>query len=367
MKPVNTLLAVSVMATAMAAATAYADTNIRWQERTHNFGTFNEDLGKVSCRFTGVNEGTDTVFITETRSTCGCTVPKISTNTLAPGDTINVDVTYDADRRPGPFDKKITLVCGDAGREILTISGKVKGSARSLSANYPHKYDHFRLQNPFVGVGNIIKGHMGSAILLGINDQDYTITPVIEDLPKYINAICQPDTAAEGDNFIFSFTIDTSDSQAPFGLSVDSLRLSIKEFPEDIITIPMTYIISEDFSKLSREERRKAPMLTIDGSSIDFGRIDPTSDTPLKRDILLVNPSDTTLLLRRVYTFDKNISVSIPDDKIEPRGSMNLTVEVIPSILKDQDMLNARVNIVSNSPANHQATVRVVGEVIKPE
>lgn len=343
---------------------AMSQTGIRWEERHHNFGTFNEDLGKVTCKFTGINESKDTVYITDTRSTCGCTVPAVSSRNIAPGDTVTVDVTYDPDRRPGPFEKRITLVCADKGQEIFTISGKVKGSVRSLSVSYPVEGPHFRLQNAFVGVGNIVKGHTGSGNIFGINDQDMTITPYVEGLPDYVAAVCYPDSSLEGENFLINFTIDTSSPKAPYGLSVDSIRLGVREFPGETMAIPLSYIVSEDFSAMTREEKAKAPMLVLYESSIDFGRIDTRKGAKrLTRKLTLANAGESPLLIRRIHSFDKAVLIKIPSDKIAPKKSLDVTVEVLPELLRGADMLNARINIVTNSPAGSQESVRVVGEI----
>lgn len=343
---------------------AIAETNIKWADRHHNFGTFNEDLGKVSCTFTGVNEGRDTVYVTATRSTCGCTTPTVNSRTIAPGDTLKVNVTYNAERRPGPFDKRITIVCGDAGQEILTIAGKVKGSASSLSVNFPQQGPHFRLQNAFVGIGNIIKGHTGSGSLFGINDQDFTITPVVEGVPPYVTAICYPDSSQEGENLLVSLTVDTTHPDIPYGLNVDSLQLSIKEFPDDKMTVPLTYIVSEDFSTLTREERAKAPFMGVETQSLDFGRIDLSKTKKLEKKLSVTNGGESPLIIRRVYTYDPSITVKTDKTEIAAGKSATITVTVNPALLKGSDMLNGRVTIISNSPDNPTENVRVVGETV---
>lgn len=341
-----------------------AETNIRWADRHHNFGTFNEDLGNVTCTFTGVNEGNDTVYVTATRSTCGCTTPTVNSRTIAPGDTLKVNVTYNAERRPGPFDKRITIVCGDAGQEILTIAGKVKGSASSLAVNFPQQGPHFRLQNAFVGIGNIIKGHTGSGSLFGINDQDFTITPVIEGVPPYVTTICYPDSSQEGENLLISLTVDTNHPEIPYGLNVDSIKLSIKEFPDDKMTIPLTYIVSEDFSKLTKEERASAPFMGVETRSIDFGRIDLGKTKKLEKKFNVTNSGESPLILRRVYTYDPCITVKTDKNEIAAGKSATITVTVDPARLKGIDMLNGRITLISNSPDNPTENVRVVGETV---
>ncbi|MDE6278374.1 MAG: hypothetical protein K2M05_00210, partial [Paramuribaculum sp.] len=44
---------------------------LKWLETNYNFGSFSEDVGKVTAVFTGVYEQPDTVVVMDLRATCG--------------------------------------------------------------------------------------------------------------------------------------------------------------------------------------------------------------------------------------------------------------------------------------------------------
>ncbi|MDE6093764.1 MAG: DUF1573 domain-containing protein, partial [Muribaculaceae bacterium] len=88
---------------------ATAQSSVTWLETAHNFGAFSENDGKVACTFRFVNNRQTPVIIQSARATCGCTTPKYPTAPIAPGDTAEIQVSYNAIGRPGKFSKKVYI------------------------------------------------------------------------------------------------------------------------------------------------------------------------------------------------------------------------------------------------------------------
>ena len=82
---------------------------ISFLETTHNFGSFSEKLGSVSCVFSFVNTGDAPLIITRATASCGCTRPEFPMQPVAPGDSGQIKVTYNAVGRPGSFEKNISV------------------------------------------------------------------------------------------------------------------------------------------------------------------------------------------------------------------------------------------------------------------
>ena len=58
--------------------------NFKWESDIHDFGAFNEDVGRVTCQFKGVNLGPDTASVIYLNASCGCTTPKASSIKKSP-------------------------------------------------------------------------------------------------------------------------------------------------------------------------------------------------------------------------------------------------------------------------------------------
>ena len=80
---------------------------IKFEELSHNFGTFatSVPIHKTTFRFTNV--GTAPLVINQVVASCGCTIPKYDKRPIAPGQKGTIDVIYNGkDRFPGKFKKE---------------------------------------------------------------------------------------------------------------------------------------------------------------------------------------------------------------------------------------------------------------------
>lgn len=125
----KTLLCLIVcLLTGIGYATAQAKAEIKFDNTTHNFGTFSEENPVVSYTFTFTNVGKAPLVIHQAIASCGCTVPEYTQEPVLPGKTGTVKVTYNGTGRyPGHFRKSITLRT-NAETELLRlyIEGEMK-------------------------------------------------------------------------------------------------------------------------------------------------------------------------------------------------------------------------------------------------
>ena len=126
--------------------------------------------------------------------------------------------------------------------------------------------------------------------------------------------------------------------------------------------LPVVAMVKEDFSKLSDAARAKAPVIRPETDRVDFGRLDRHQSATASRSITLRNAGRSPLLIRRVYSGDKGIEASVSSEKIKAGKTAVLTLNVDPSQLPG-DILNARVQVISNDPSAPVVTIRAVGEL----
>lgn len=123
-------LIITLCTALMAAASFAAGAGIKFDEIVHNFGTFDESKGKVTCEFKFTNTGSAPLVLQEVKASCGCTTPEWTKTPVAPGKTGVVKATYNATGRPGAFNKTIT-VKSNAGETKLTIKGEVSNGKKA--------------------------------------------------------------------------------------------------------------------------------------------------------------------------------------------------------------------------------------------
>ena len=107
----------AVMIAVFAAGTA----EIKFNETSHDFGSFPENAPKVTCKFKFTNTGDGPLVIHQAIASCGCTVPQYPKEPIKPGESGEITVTYNgAGKFPGHFRKSITLRT-NAKQEVVRL------------------------------------------------------------------------------------------------------------------------------------------------------------------------------------------------------------------------------------------------------
>lgn len=101
---------------------------VNFEESVYNFGVIKESDGKVSHVFKFTNLSMSPLTLSNVKASCGCTTPSWSKKPVAPGETGEITVTYNAKNRPGAFNKSITITLTngvDTFTKVVFIKGIV--------------------------------------------------------------------------------------------------------------------------------------------------------------------------------------------------------------------------------------------------
>ena len=106
---------------------------IKFETLNHDFGTFSANDPVVKCVFKFTNVGDAPLIINQAIASCGCTVPTYTKEPVKPGESGQIEVTYNGKGKfPGRFTKNITVRTN--GKETatvrLTISGDMKEESK---------------------------------------------------------------------------------------------------------------------------------------------------------------------------------------------------------------------------------------------
>lgn len=107
---------------------------ITFEEETHQFGELMQG-GDASTVFKFTNTGTEDLIISGARGSCGCTVPKWSTEPVAPGAEGEIAVRYDSNRI-GPISKSVTINSNATNAPVKTIYIKGNISPKPAEPSY---------------------------------------------------------------------------------------------------------------------------------------------------------------------------------------------------------------------------------------
>lgn len=99
---------------------------INFENDIHDFGDIDEGP-KVNYSFAFTNSGTEPLILSNVKASCGCTVPTWPREPIMPGAQGVIEVTYNTERRPGNFNKAITITSNaQTPTKVIYIKGNVK-------------------------------------------------------------------------------------------------------------------------------------------------------------------------------------------------------------------------------------------------
>ena len=127
---------------------------ISFEKEIHDFGTF-EQHGDGNYEFKFTNTGDAPLIISNSKGSCGCTVPVWPKEPIAPGVSNVIKVKYDT-KRIGAFNKSVTITSNAVTNptQVIRIKGK-KGNVFITKqipsyAFLPYNFGHNTIKKVFI-------------------------------------------------------------------------------------------------------------------------------------------------------------------------------------------------------------------------
>ena len=123
---IRRLLLLSLLLVPAIAALA-AGPQIKFDDRSHDFGTIGAEGGPVTHVFHFTNTGDEPLIIISANASCGCTRPEYTTAPVKPGGKGKIKVTFLPSGQPlGEFGKSVRVRTNvSSRRQMLRIAGVI--------------------------------------------------------------------------------------------------------------------------------------------------------------------------------------------------------------------------------------------------
>lgn len=196
-KKKNQVLSMSFFSLMALASVAYAEVekSLRFIPEKVDFGLIKEEDGKVTRKVKAINITQDSTFIISARTSCGCSAAEYPQGIIAPGDTVEVSLTYDPVNRPGKFLKTARFFTGeDRIGNSIKICGTVLPSRENLDKAYPDRAGALRLSTMLINAGEISRKEARPLFIGLYNDSDVPLALEAFSDTDALEAALTPDT-----------------------------------------------------------------------------------------------------------------------------------------------------------------------------
>ena len=98
-----------------------------FETKEYDFGTLEQGI-KKSCDFQLTNKGKTPLHIRTTKTSCGCTIIKLTDKVVLPGQTLPIQIIFDSTGKMGFQNKTVTIITNDPKNPETTL--RIKGEIR---------------------------------------------------------------------------------------------------------------------------------------------------------------------------------------------------------------------------------------------
>lgn len=333
---------------------------IAFEKLQHNFGTFKEELGVQTVDFNFKNDGTAPLILNNVQASCGCTTPEWTREPIAPGAKGLIKVSYDPRNRPGVFNKTIRVSSNAENADVvLTIMGEVSPRARTIEEDYPNEIGPLRAKTNHLAFTTIKENQIRKDSVEIVNNSAQLVQLSFKTPPPHLNAIFRPAKLAPKQKGYIVVTFDATKIKA-YGFVMHRLYLNIDGQDDYRNSIAVSTTLEEDFSKLSADELKSAPVVSYDSESFDFGDI--KTGTKNEHVFTLKNAGKKDLIIRDVKSSCGCTAVS-PSKNVVPSGE-SVPLKVVFDSTGKSGRQNKTITVITNDPKNPTTILRISSNIV---
>ena len=332
---------------------------IEFEKTIHDYGTFKEESDPQTYTFKFRNKGNVPLILNNVQPSCGCTTPEWVNKPIAPGEEGYIKVSFDPKGHPGSFNKSIQVVSNaENSSVVLYIKGVVTPREKTLAEIYPQTVGPLRVKTNHIAFTSQTEKETKTDQLELVNDTEKDVTVGVKETPPHIKVtISEPVIKAHG-KAILTLSYDASKNKM-FGYMLESIYLTIDGSSDYRNRIGVSTTIEEDFSGLTPEERKNAPVAEFDSKDFDFGDIKQGSN--VEHTFTLKNAGKRDLVIRRVTTSCGCTVVTPEKTTIRQNESVPLKVEF--NSVGKMGRQNKVITVITNDPKNPTTNLRIASNI----
>jgi hypothetical protein len=337
---------------------------ISFAKNTHDFGTIKETDGKVSYKFEFVNTGNASLLLTSVNATCGCTTPNWTNTPILAGEKGYVEVIFNPQGYRS-FTKSINVTTnGEPSQVQLLIKGTVEPAQAQANqaANYKYDINGIKFQSLHVGFGEIMREAESTKTIDILNSNTSVAKLEFTGLPAHIKVKSEPTEIAPNTSGKIIITYDAK-LKNDWDYVHDVLFLKVNGASAGNNRINVSAVIKEDFSKMTADEKIKAPVAVFEKETFDFGDIAEAQKVDYA--FKLKNSGKSMLIIRKISASCGCTAVMPQTTTIKPGETVDL--KVVFDAANKKGPQNKSITVITNDPVNSRKVIWVRGNVLEPK
>lgn len=342
---------------------AQINTTVKFKKLLYEFGNIKEENEQAIAIFSFKNISNKPIWISKVETSCGCTTPEYSKDTVQPGDTGFVRAIYGTRGRGGEFHKNVFVYFNQSDLfQSLMITGYVipEANLANRPSDYSTTYSNLAFNTTMAELSTLLNTEKRSFTFKAFNYMGYPIRIYEVETPEYISINIGDSLIDVNDSIMITITVDAS-KLGPYGEIRRRIGL-ITDDPNGSTKILHIHAnLKEDFSKMSKKELKDAPSIKMDPKgAIDLGK--HTAGEKFSSTITIANTGKSPLKLHSILPNCSCISYKIGKQVLEAGESVQLVL-TIDTVNQSIATHNKYMTIYTNDPNNPEIKVKIIIDI----
>jgi hypothetical protein len=332
--------------------------DIVFEKTSIDLGPIYEEDGIVSTKYKFTNKGSEVFNITSMEAACGCTKPRASTKSIAPGKSASISLEFNPKGIHGEVEKWV-FVRGNFSDEFqvkLNFSADISSRTnRDPGTYYKGEYGYLLTDKGKLDWGNKYKySQFEDSIYMTNDGYNDIVIQKFEKVPAIVVGTNMPIVLKPGETKKLKLTLDASKMDT-IGKVSDILRLvtTDKFYPTKEIAYGLTY--NHDYRKLKKKQIKRGPKLSLSADVVDMGKMN--GGGKMSKSITISNTGKSDLKILRLDT-DCSCALLSPEKLIIPPNE-TITVDVTFDALYKKGSQTKKILMYTNDPLNAQKNIYI--------
>lgn len=354
MKPILLFLLLSLSAHAMAQSGV-----LSFEKKEIQLSDLKADDLPSTVTFHIKNTGKDPVII----SGINPMYPRMNTDwdksPILPGKTAEIRISFKPTEMPEKFNYAFQIHSNaQNAREQILISGNIIDNPDKPQLLYKTNLSGIKFKTTNISFGKVFTRQTVKDTVYFYNTREKAVTVAVRYSPSHIKTDVSPQSIPPQGKGMLVLTYDAA-AKNDYGYIYDSVIFKFDDDNSYDNRLSVTANLVEDFSKLSKNELKNAPMAYFDKNSIEFGNI--TQGEKADCDFTLENRGNSALIIRKTKASCGCTAVTMGETTIAPGGKTVIRATFDSSGKSGRQYKS--ITVITNDPNNPEIGLTISGNV----
>ncbi len=310
--------------------------------------------------FTFKNTGDQPLIITRISPVSNLLGVKWDKTPVLPGTSSAITVFFSSNQMPENFNYSI-LVYSNAqnNKEELNLKANIIDNPDKLELLYKYNMDGIKFKTDIISFEKVYTYQKISDTLYFYNSREDSAAIGTSYIPSSLSVKIQPPKIASGKTGMIVITFDAV-KKNDYGYVYEYVLLTINGNRNNPVSrITVTANITEDFSKLTKQQLANAPVVSFDKKEAGFGTI--ASGSKVDCHFSIKNNGKSNLIIRKIKAGCGCTTVNIGETSLAPGHASTIQATFDSSGRSGRQYKT--ITVITNDPKTPEEILTISGDV----